>query len=110
MTRELIQEMMSVLKHSDPVDRTSVTAAAQSDVNEPLENLTQAIIALSAQIQSLENHIVMAQTARAQSFEDQVVTGLGSNYASRGGSNYRARWRIIEFASTSRTIGSDGSV
>lgn len=79
MTRELIQEMMSVLKHSDPADRTSVTAAAaQSDINEPLENLTQAIIALTAQIQSLENQFIMAQTARAQSFEDQVVTGLSA--------------------------------
>ncbi|KAI4108904.1 MAG: hypothetical protein LQ339_002022 [Xanthoria mediterranea] len=71
--------MMSVLKHSDPADRTSVTAAAaQSDINEPLENLTQAIIALTAQIQSLENQFIMAQTARAQSFEDQVVTGLSA--------------------------------
>lgn len=70
---------MSVLKHTDPVHRTSVKAApAQSNVNEPLENLTQAIIALTAQIQSLENQLIMAQTARAQSFEDQVVTGLST--------------------------------
>ncbi len=70
--------MMSVIKHTDPVARTNVTAAAQSDVKEPLEKLTQAIIALTAQIQSLENHFIMAQTARIQTFDDQTVKGLSA--------------------------------
>ncbi|CAL8581678.1 hypothetical protein XPA_007364 [Xanthoria parietina] len=70
--------MMSFIKHTDPVARTNVTAAAQSDVKEPLEKLTQAIIALTAQIQSLENHFIMAQTARIQTFDDQTVKGLSA--------------------------------